>query len=107
MIEFRPRLLRSEELLKQTEEAVCIYPDKSHRTISVPENGLLFTITQIPVIYKRIDSETAEIVVEYLDGFSETISGDVLPKSIAQSLMNRTSNVSVISVAQPASRFLT
>ena len=106
MIEFKPRLLRSEELLKQTEEAVCIYPDKSQRTISVPENGLLFTITQIPIIYKRIDSETAEIVVEYVDGFSETISGDVLPKSIAQSLMNRNSNVSVISVAQPASRFL-
>ena len=105
-IEFKPRLLRAEELLKQTEEAVCIYPDKSQRTISVPENGLLFTITQIPVIYKRTDSETAEIVVEYLDGRSETISGDVLPKSIAQSLLNRTSNVSVISVAQPASRFL-
>ena len=105
-IEFKPRLLRTEELLKQTEEAVCIYPDKSQRTISVPENGLLFTITQIPVIYKRTDSETAEIVVEYLDGSSETISGDVLPKSIAQSLLNRTSNVSVISVAQPASRFL-
>lgn len=105
-IEFKPRLLRTEELLKQTEEAVCIYPDKSQRTISVPENGLLFTITQIPVIYKRTDSETVEIVVEYLDGSSETISGDVLPKSIAQSLLNRTSNVSVISVAQPASRFL-
>ena len=105
-IEFKPRLLRAEELLKQTEEAVCIYPDKSQRTISVPENGLLFTITQIPVIYKRTDSETAEIVVEYLDGRSETISGDVLPKSIVQSLLNRTSNVSVISVAQPASRFL-
>lgn len=105
-IEFKPRLLRAEELLKQTEEAVCIYPDKSQRTISVPESGLLFTITQIPVIYKRTDSETAEIVVEYLDGRSETISGDVLPKSIAQSLLNRTSNVSVISVAQPASRFL-
>lgn len=105
-IEFKPRLLRAEELLKQTEEAVCIYPDKSQRTFSVPESGLLFTITQIPVIYKRTDSETAEIVVEYLDGRSETISGDVLPKSIAQSLLNRTSNVSVISVAQPASRFL-
>ena len=105
-IEFKPRLLRTEELLKQTEEAVCIYPDKSQRKISVPENGLLFTITQIPVIYKRTDSETVEIVVEYLDGSSETISGDVLPKSIAQSLLNRTSNVSVISVAQPASRFL-
>ena len=105
-IEFKPRLLRTEESLKQTEEAVCIYPDKSQRTISVPENGLLFTITQIPVIYKRTDSETVEIVVEYLDGSSETISGDVLPKSIAQSLLNRTSNVSVISVAQPASKFL-
>lgn len=105
-IEFKPRLLRAEELLKQTEDAVCIYPDKSQRTISVPESGLLFTITQIPVIYKLTDSETAEIVVEYLDGRSETISGDVLPKSIAQSLLNRTSNVSVISVAQPASRFL-
>ena len=105
-IEFKPRLLRTEELLKQTEEAVCIYPDKSQRTISIPENGLLFTITQIPVIYKRTDLETAEIVVEYLDGSSEAISGDVLPKLIAQSLLNRTSNVSVISVAQPASRFL-
>ena len=93
-------------MLKQTEEAVCIYPNKSQRTIPVPENGLLFTITQIPVIYKLTDSETAEIVVEYLDGSTETISGDVLPKSIAQSLLNRTSNVSVISVAQPSSRFL-
>ena len=105
-IEFKPRLLRAEELLKQSEEAVCIYSDKSKRTISVPENALLFTITQIPVIYKRSDSESAEISVEYLDGSSETISGDVLPKSIAQSLLNRTSNVSVISVAQPASIFL-
>ena len=45
-IEFK-RLLRSDELLKQFEKAVCIYPDKSKGTITVPENALLFTITQI------------------------------------------------------------
>ena len=106
-IEFKPRLLRSEELLKQSEEAVCIYPDKSNRTITVPENALLFTITQIPVIYKRIESEDAEILVEYLDGSSETLSGDVLPQSIAQSLLNRTSNISAIYVSQPSIRLLT
>ena len=105
-IEFKPRLLRSEELLKQSVEAMCIYPDKSKRTISVPENALSFTITQIPVIYKSSDSDTAEIVVEYFEGNSESITGDVLPASIAQSLLNRTSNISVIYVSQPASRFL-
>ena len=87
-IEFKPRLLRSNELLKQSEKAVCIYPDKSKRTITVPENALLFTITQIPVIYKRIESEDAEILVEYLDNSSETLLGDVLPQSIARSLLN-------------------
>jgi hypothetical protein len=105
-IEFKPRLLRSEELLKQSEEAVCIYPDKSRRTITVPENALLFTITQIPVIYKYSDSENAEILVEYLDDSSETLSGDVLPQSIARSLLNRTSNISAIYVSQPSARFL-
>jgi hypothetical protein len=105
-IEFKPRLLRSEELLKQSEEAVCIYPDKSKRTITVPENALLFTITQIPVIYKYSDSENAEILVEYLDDSSETLSGDVLPQSIARSLLNRTSNISAIYVSQPSARFL-
>ena len=105
-IEFKPRLLRSDELLKQSEKAVCIYPDKSKRTITVPENALLFTITQIPVIYKRIESEDAEILVEYLDDSSETLLGDVLPKSIARSLLNRTSNIFAIYVSQPSIRFL-
>ena len=106
-IEFKPRLLRSEELLKQSEDTVCIYPDKTKRTINVPENSLLFTITQIPVIYKCSDSESAEIRVEYLDKNAETIAGDVLPQSIAKALLNRTSNIFAIYVSQPSARFLT
>ena len=106
-IEFKPRLLRKKELLKSADKVVCIYPDKTKRTISVPENSILFTITQIPVIYQSINSDAVKIVVHYLDGSSETISGDVLPRSITQRLLNRISNISLISVAQPASRFLT
>ena len=105
-IEFKPRLLRANEFLKETKEAICIYPDKSQRIISVPENGLLFTITQIPVFISILIQIVQYIVVDYIDGRSERISGDTLPKSIAQSLLNRSSNVSMISVAHPASRFL-
>lgn len=105
-IEFKPRLLRHEELGKEPQNATCIYPDKSKRTITVPENALLFTITQIPVIYTLSDVEQAEISVEYLDGTSEKISGDILPKSISHLLLSRTSNVFAIYVSQPSARFL-
>lgn len=105
-IEFKPRLLRKEELGKEPQEATCIYPDKSKRMITVPVNALLFTITQIPVIYALSDAELAEIRVEFLDGTSEKIAGDILPKSISQSLMTRTSNVFAIYVSQPSARFL-
>jgi len=58
------------------------------------------------VIYALSDAELAEIRVEFLDGTSEKIAGDILPKSISQSLMTRTSNVFAIYVSQPSARFL-
>ncbi|MDC3132118.1 hypothetical protein OA542_00070 [Opitutae bacterium] len=105
-IKFKPRLLRSKELLKQSKDTVCIYPDKTKRTIKIPKYSLLFTITQIPVIYKCSDSEVAEIRVEFLDGNAETITGDILPQFIAKTLLNRTSNIFAIYVSQPSSRFI-
>lgn len=105
-IEFKPRLLRFEELGDTSQEVVCIYPDKSKRTITVPEKALLFTITQVPVIYKLSDGDNAEIRVEYLDGSTESIAGDILPQAISKSLMTRTSNLFAIYVSQPSVRFL-
>ena len=105
-IEFKPRLLRSQELLSQAEQIVCIYPDKSKRTLNIPKNALLFTITQIPVIYIKSEFEDAKILIDYFDDDTETIHSDTLPQSVARSLLGRTSSISLISVYQPSGRFL-
>lgn len=105
-IAFKPELLKRSELLAHSVSIDCILPDKAVHTVEVPENGLLFTITQIPVLYKLSEATEPSIEIVYSDGTIEKLDGDVLNESISQSLLSRQSNILTLTVNQPQNRFL-
>ena len=105
-IAFKPELLKRSELLAHSVSIDCILPNKAVHTVEVPENGLLFTITQIPVLYKLSEATQPTIEIVHSDGTIEKLDGDVLNESISQSLLSRQSNILTLTVNQPQNRFL-
>ncbi len=105
-LRFKPKLIRIEELCDAPKSVRCLYPNQSVETIEIPKGSMLFTITQIPIIYQLIEGKFPEIRVEFKDGNSEIIKGDTLSHSISKDLFSRTSNVLAIYVSQPRFNFL-
>ena len=105
-IVFRPELLKRSELLEQSVSTDCLLPNKQVHTVEVPSGSLLFTITQVPVVYKLTDVNTPSIEIVCADGRTERLEGDVLNKEISESLLSRQSKILSVTVHQPSSRFI-
>lgn len=105
-IAFKPELLKRSELLAHPVSIDCILSDKTVHTLEVPKNGLLFTITQVPVLYKLSDKNEPSMDIFHADGSTETQEGDVLSAALSESLLSRQSKIISITVHQPSTRFI-
>lgn len=105
-IRFNPSLLREAELLKENTECTIIRTDGLEKTYSLLTDSLLFTLIQVPVIYKRTSNPSPVIKVYFNDETHQVIDSDTLPVELSQLILNRDSNVDYIQVEQPSERFL-
>ena len=105
-IRFNPSLLREAELLKENTECTIIRTDGLEKTYSLLTDSLLFTLIQVPVIYKRTSNPLPVIKVYFNDDTHQVIDSDTLPVELSQLILNRDSNVDYIHVEQPSERFL-
>jgi hypothetical protein len=105
-IAFKPELLKRSELLAHSVSIDCILPNKSVQTVAVPEKGLLFTITQTPVVYKVTDATEPSLEIVRSDGSVDHQEGAILNAEDSESLLSRQTKILSITVHQPATLFI-
>ena len=96
-INFNLSLVDTKEFLR--DESMFEYFDVSGRPqqIQLRINQLAFTLCQVPVVY-TLNNKT-KIEIDYSDGKTESIDGNVLSQEIGQSIFDRTGEIQVINVA--------
>ena len=101
LLRFRPRLLRKAELTdRQRLEPLRCAQERS-LTVEVPENGLLFTIAQTPVVYVGEAIEQPWIEVHLADGQAMQIESDQLTPALSEEVLNRSGLIDFIKVYLP------
>ncbi len=93
---FSPRILRSEEFLK--EESTLSYVDVRHNKIELPleVNSLAFTYCQVPIIYKKSNNQQIEVTLK--DNSTKTISGLSLDADSSSHIFKRTGEIKKVTV---------
>lgn len=95
-LSFSPKFLDKIEFLKTNKKTHYIDILGVENTIELPENSLLFTLCQIPVVY--ILSTKDEVMVQY-DSREETIVGTTLTEELSRKIWNRTGEIKSIHVS--------
>jgi hypothetical protein len=106
IISFKPALIKETELLKAATTSEIIRSDGLKKAYTLPEDSLLFTLVQIPVIYVRTSRKAPVTQIYFNNGTSQEIESDTLPADLSAGILNRNSTIDYIQVEQPAERFL-
>ncbi|MAO64999.1 MAG: hypothetical protein CL666_08355 [Balneola sp.] len=97
ILSFDPFLLSSDAFIAESKAFELVDLGQEKYSISLPENSLLFTCCQVPVIYKLND--TNSIKVEFSDGEIEELDSLGLTKQLSDELFKRSGNVKQITVS--------
>jgi hypothetical protein len=93
---FSPVLLQQKEFLKKNKKAGIITLDGAVQPVELPENSLLFTICQVPVLYALKDA--AGLRIEYKNGDQRNAAEALLTGEETESLFNRSGKIASINV---------
>jgi hypothetical protein len=93
---FSPDILKPSEFLSETQSFDYYNVRGEKQNISISPGSLVFTICQVPVVYK-LGSELG-ISVEFTDGKTNNIKGKVLNYEITQTIFKRSDKVEKIIV---------
>ena len=93
---FSPDILKPSEFLSETQSFDYYNVRGEKQNISISPGSLVFTICQVPVVYK-LGSELG-ISVEFTDGKTNNIKGKVLDYEITQTIFKRSDKVEMIIV---------
>jgi hypothetical protein len=93
---FCPRLLRKEEFLSKSMSFEYVGTDGKKGLISLNKGELAFTFCQVPVVYASAGPEN--IVVHYVGGSTETVTGHTLSPQISSLIFQRTGRVEQLRV---------
>ena len=94
---FNPRLLRTDEFLKESKVFEYIDINKKSIQIELEKNSLGFTYCQIPIIYKKAEKEHLEVV--YNNGLSVEFEKLSLDIDTSKKIFGRTGEVNRIIVS--------
>lgn len=95
-LSFHPSLLRKEEFLKKAKEVTIVNTKGQAIKMLLPENSILFTLCQVPVLY--LLSEKQGLLIKYNDGVVKEITEPSLIIEDTEKLYNRTSAIENITV---------
>ncbi|MDM8529609.1 hypothetical protein QUF63_00460 [Anaerolineales bacterium HSG25] len=96
-LSFNPTLLRQSEFIEQATEFSYVDLNDETQTISLPTNSLAFTFCQVPFVYQN-GAERGMILVEYTNGESTEINGQILSADVCQHLFARDGQVRQVTV---------
>jgi len=100
-IVFRPRLLRERELAPRSVETEFIHVSGHRERLTVPKGGLLFSLAQVPVVYRMGGDESIGMSISLEDGSSRSITSDILPIDLASELVGRSGRIKRIELSFP------
>ena len=103
-LKFNPRILRSNEFLKEEREVEIINVKGEKQVITIEADALLFTYCQVPVMYIISDSEGLDI--ERNDGTKNSYAVFELNEKDTIAVLNRTGAIKQIKVHFGESRLI-
>ena len=84
------------EFLQKCSEFEFIRSDNSKQVVILDKNSLAFTFCQTPIVYVKNGGHS--IIVEFKNGIKQELAGNILPKSLSQSIFLRENEISIITV---------
>lgn len=102
-LEIQPNLLRSQEFSGLESEFRYLGVDEQWHAVAVPEQGLAFTLCQIPVVYRLGEDSEANIKLLLRDGSLQNIDGMKLNAELSADVFSRNGSIRAIHVAIPRS----
>ena len=102
-VRFQPELLRAREFMAKSRDTGYMDVNGAWQTITVPDNGLLFTWCQVPIVYTLNDSADAGVTVIFDDGVEHELSQMSLSPELSEELFQRSGRVRQIIVSITAS----
>jgi hypothetical protein len=93
---FNPVLLAKEEFIKNSKEVSLINVTGRQQQISIPQNGLLFTLCQVPVIYVLGEKEGLEL--QYHHGLVTKKEKSILSEAETVQVFTRSGEIDSITV---------
>jgi len=97
MLQFNPRLLRSEEFLEASKTFTYSNVNKEVKTIQLEKDTLCFTYCQIPIIYNLGDENAVK--VDFTDGKTLQFNTHSLDTETSKKVFSRTGEVETIMVS--------
>ena len=97
-VRFEPSLLRAREFLTSSRDTGYVDVDDNWQTVSVPEQGLVFTWCQVPIIYRLDDETEPSITVTTSDGSQHSQSSLSLSAENSRELFQRSGKLRQITV---------
>lgn len=95
-LQFDPFLLKHSEFTSAKKSVGMISLDQQKNQIQVPEEALLFSCCQVPVIYQVGSGQHIQVV--FSDGSTKNIEGTKLDEDLSQNIFMRTGKVEQINV---------
>lgn len=97
IIHFNPTLLKRQEFTKSGGTVKLVSIEKEEYEFTTPENSLVFTCCQVPVIYRIGDSAETEVI--HRDGSSKTFDHPGLDEQTTRHIFERTGMVKQVNVS--------
>jgi hypothetical protein len=97
VIHFKPTLLKRQEFTKRGTTVKLVSTEKEKYELTTPDNSLVFTCCQVPVIYQIGDSAKVEVML--VDGSLKTFDEPELDEQTSRHIFERTGKVKQVNVS--------
>jgi hypothetical protein len=95
-LHFTPSLLSQKAFATNSRTVELVDVSSVHYMLDLPENSLVFTYTQVPIVYQL--SSVSKVCVTFSDQSEQWIEGTTLPQDLSVKLFLRTGAIQKITV---------
>jgi hypothetical protein len=97
ILHFDPFLLKQQEFTRTEQMVELTSLNKEKYELTIPENSVLFTCCQVPVIYTKAETNFVEVTMT--DGSTRTFDQPQLDAELTQEVFQRSGTIRQINVS--------
>jgi hypothetical protein len=106
VLRFNPRLLRKVEFTTAPSQHELRCSHAQRLPMELPENALLFTIAQTPVVYVSSDNDQPRIEVQLANGQSLSLDSDTLSADLTNDILYRSGRIESVTAHFPEAQLI-